>query len=413
MNYYNIMKRLIITSCILSALLLTVCANAQNLPSKWKLTKANKNAFEQLWENDSRHITATECGNAYIEAPNVKAMKEGECITFHIPVKDFKAGSCIEFDIMLGVTSPAHEHFHLEYFDNNGWQLRKEVKCVGGRNEPAFILETIRFNNEVKDGEVLIRLRAAHDFNAEAEVKLMPYGYIGGYIASRGLETPKDTLRLGYLGNSFTFVNSADFILKEIAWKEGHYLDMNVNAYPGAYFRSHLALEGSMDVISHGGYDWFILQDQSTQAARFGRDSTTSISDYTKTISKVIRYFAPQTRILLEQTWAFSQDNYGSFGSFEEFDRCSGKGVAQLSKLAEAEISPIAKAFAIIRAERPDIEIYSTDFHHPAAYGAYVKACVNYLMIFRTKFNSDKADFALDPATCAYLRSVAERVVLE
>jgi len=200
--------------------------------------------------------------------------------------------------------------------------------------------------------------------------------------------------------------------LKELAWNEGHYLDMHVSTYPGAYFRTHLGLEGSMDVITEGSYDWFILQDQSFQSATYGRDSTAAIMDFTKSLSKVIRYFAPDTKMLLERTWAFSNYDYAGFGNYEDFDKYSGIGAEKLAKAAGAEVSPIAEAFAIVRAERPDIEIYSTDFHHPAAYGAYLKACCNYLCIFGMPFTSDKANFALDPDTCAYLRKVAERCCL-
>ena len=405
---------------ILSALLLCIAAEAQNLPSKWKMSKATKNSFEMLWEADNSHIGATECGEGYLDAPKCEGMTDGDVWTFHFPVKGLDAGSYFEFDIRLGALEASPKYFVVEYLDGKRWKDAGIVKCVGGSNEPATIIKTLHLKKAIKDGEVLVRLRVLGDRkckkdigpDSDSHVKLMPYGYIGAYATPAGSVAPLDTVKVGYLGNSFTFVNSADFILKELAWNEGHFLDMRVNTYPGAYFRSHLGLEGSLDVISEGGYDWVILQDQSAQAARYGRDADKSTMDFTKTIAKVIRYFAPDTRLLYEQTWAYSQSNYGGFGSFESFDENSTKGAAALADAINAEVSPIAQAFAIVRAERPDIEIYSTDDHHPAAYGAYLKACCNYLMMFGSPFKSDKADFALDPATCAYLRDVAQRTCL-
>lgn len=408
---------------LLFAILSGIGLNARNLPSKWKMQKATKNSFEMLWEQNSSMIRATECGEGYVDAPKCEKMVEGDTWTFHFPVKDLKAGSYFEFDIMLGSSEASPRYYALEYKDGKRWKSAGIVKGYSGSSESTALIRTFRLEKAIKEGEVLVRLRvagneickkdAAGGKDADSHVKLKPYGYIGAYARVAGENAPLDTLKVGYLGNSFTFVNCGDFILKELAWEEGHYLDMHVNTYPGAYFRTHLALEGSMDVISEGGYDWFILQDQSQQAVKFGKDTTKSIMDYTKTIASVLRYFSPEARILYEQTWAYSKSDFGGAGSFEAFDWYSAVGAEKLAAAAGAGVSPIAQAFAVVRDERPDIEIYSTDFHHPAAYGAYLKACCNYLCIFGVPFKSDKANFALDPDICSYLRKVAERCCLE
>lgn len=410
------------------ALAALVCAgslSAQTFPSKWKLTKTDGSAFEMLWEADRSHIRANECGEGWLDAPKCEGLREGDVLTWHFPVKKaLKAGSFVEFDIMLGTAPGSPKYFAVEYCDGGKWVAADTVKCVGGASEPATVIQTFRFSKKVKD-EVLVRLRAIGNeacdgsvigsTDADSHIKLMPYGYIAGYANDLGTTAPKDTVKVGYVGNSFTFVNSGDFCLKEIAWCEGHYLDMHVNNYPGARFRNHLGLTGSLDVISEGGYDWFILQDQSTQAARYGRDKNEETKNFTRSIAKVIRYFSPKTRILLEQTWAFSQEYFGGFGGYDYFDKCSTEGAAELAEVADASVSPIAKAFAVVRAEHPEYygHLYSTDDHHPAAYGAYLKACCNYLMIFRTPFTSDRATFGLDPQICNYLKDVAQRICLD
>lgn len=408
--------------------------------SKWKLTKGNHSSFEELWAADSCHIAANECGEAYFDAPVCKDLKEGDCWILHVPVserfapagKPLRGGLTalgrkparglrpsagrrvvryfVEFDLMLGNMIDTTKRFAVEYLDGRKWRTHSEIKCVGGTNEPIAIIETIPFRKKPAGGEAIIRLRAL-DSNP-CQLKIMPYGYIGAYAAVRETATLQDTLKVAYLGNSFTYVNCGDFILKELAWYEGLFLDMHVSTYPGASFRSHLGLEGSLDVLSEGGYDWLILQDQSQQAAKYGRDAKADILNYTKSVSSVARYFSPDTQILYEQTWSYEKDEYGGFGSHEYFDECSALGAQKISEAVGAVTSPIAVAWAIVRAERPDIVIYSTDDHHPADYGAYLKACVNYLQMTGRKFTSDRANFALDPAICAYLRSVAERVCL-
>lgn len=446
------MKRII-------AIVLTFCAfvcSAQTLPSKWKVTRTSAKNYCESWTGPKHMVPATECGTAYLtvlrkdggndaglrysiykeQMPRVEGLTEGNCMMIVIPAGKGKIGPYVEMDLMLGSRPDSPKYFLVEYFDKGEWKvsqaalrtakedpsIRYNVKCSGRDNEPANVLQTIRFSKPVK-GDVKIRLRVVGNISCSGKplsgdapdsgVRMLSYGYIGGYVADFGAWIPKDTLKVGWVGNSFTFVNAADFILKNLAWNEGHYLDFRISVYPGARFRNHLILGNSLDVVTEGGYDYVILQDQSQQAARYGRDSTATIKEHTQTLSSVFRYFSPDCKFIYEQTWAFEKDEYGGFGSFEEFDKCADKGAEALAKLILGEVSPIAQAFAVVRAERPDINLYSTDYHHPADFGAYLKACVNYLVMFKTPFGDNPADFALNPEVTAYLRSVAERVVLK
>ena len=86
------------------------------------------------------------------------------------------------------------------------------------------------------------------------------------------------------------------------------------------------------------------------------------------------------------------------------------KGTGMLAKAAHTEVSPIGEAFRISREERPDIDLFDKDKKHQSAYGTYLKSCINYLMIFGGRFNGNASNCGLDPDSCAYLRSVAERV---
>ena len=415
------MRRFILSLTLLATVI--VPSYAQSYPSKWKLTKVNGTSFEQLWAADRHHIKATECGDAWLDAPKCEGLGEGDSWTFHYPVKDIPAGTFVEFDFALGTSAGSPRYIAVEYLDGRKWVAKDTVKCIGGPNEPSSIIQTIRFSKAVKgEGELLVRLRPVGDEvctydtsvprdSLDSHLKLMPYGYVSGYANILGTDGPKDTVRVGYLGNSFTYVNATDFMLKELAWNEGHFLDISLNAYPGASFKTHLRLTGSLDVLHGEGYEWFFVQDQSQQAAYYGRESRNDILDNNRSLAKIIRHGSPDVKIVYEETWAYSKDNFGGFGSFEYFDACADDGAARLAEEINATVSPIAQAFSIVRKERPDINLYSDDDHHQSAYGAYLKASVNCVKMFGP-FTSDKANFALDAEKCAYLRQVAERAVL-
>lgn len=83
-----------------------------------------------------------------------------------------------------------------------------------------------------------------------------------------------------------------------------------------------------------------------------------------------------------------------------------------MAQAAGTWLSPIGVAFRTVREGTSGINLYYTDNKHQSAYGAYLKACVNYLVLYGTAFGNAPADCGIEPSKAAYLRQVAEQVVL-
>jgi hypothetical protein len=267
-----------------------------------------------------------------------------------------------------------------------------------------------------------VRLRALDGFvrpskggEKEGGACFIGSSYLGAQLSDFGTTPPKDTLKVLCIGNSFTYYLGCPAILKEIAWKEGHYLDMASSLKGGWSMGQHLSLETTNDLVAEGGYDYVFLQDQSQAAARVGKDRK-KYDNLIRNIAAMtakVRTNAEGCKAVVEYTWAYAKNDYGSFGSLEAFDKYGKKGARIMAKaVGNAEVSPIAEAFAIVRKERPDINLYHTDNHHQSLYGSYLKSCVNYLVIFGEPFGDSPSDYLVEPEIAAYLRSVAERTVL-
>ena len=69
-------------------------------------------------------------------------------------------------------------------------------------------------------------------------------------------------------------------------------------------------------------------------------------------------------------------------------------------------------AFEAALAARPDLKLLGPDDHHQSIEGAYLKACVNYLLIVGKPFSGEPDCCGVDPEVAAFLRSVAEKTVL-
>lgn len=238
--------------------------------------------------------------------------------------------------------------------------------------------------------------------------------FVGANITSLGDKTPTKKLRVLCIGNSFSYYYYTASQLKQLAYREGLELDINAFFKGGQTLQQQLALAHSAYTVSLGGYDIAFVQDQSQNPATFAKNPSANavINDSCLELVKRIKETSPQCRIILENTWSYPSGTYGGFTSYEKFDRLLAEGTKTMAQNAGAWISPIGQAFAKVRTERPDITLLYTDDKHPAVNGAYLKACVNCLVLTGKPFGDDAATCDTDAATAAYLRKAAESVVL-
>lgn len=223
-----------------------------------------------------------------------------------------------------------------------------------------------------------------------------------------------DTLRVLCIGNSFTFFFDSEKRLEEIAASEGHGLKAQALTVGGYTFHRHLIDDKTMGPLVYNQYDLVFLQDQSRTPALYGQNpkGCRLVAEDARKLADRVRIYSPNARIWIEQTWSYENGNYGGFGSFGRFDDLLRKGTRLMAKKAHTEVSPIGDAFAIVRAERPDINLYYPDNKHQSEFGTYLKSCVNYLLIYGQPFSPNATSCGYDAEKCAYLRKVAERVVL-
>lgn len=215
-------------------------------------------------------------------------------------------------------------------------------------------------------------------------------------------------LRILWVGNSFTYFDSAHVKLQAIAEGEGRAVEINAQLQGGYSFQRHLYRDQTMSAIMYYVYDVAILQDQSRHLALYAQapERCALISKDAQELTDRIHIYSPNAQIYLEQTWAFEDGDFGGFGSWETFDKLLQEGTAMVARNIGAKVDPIGEAFRICRETHPEIELYTPDRKHPSAYGAYMKACVTYIAIFgRPIMNATNC--GLDSTKCAILRGIA------
>ena len=433
-----------------------------SFPAKWVMAANTSGLYGNSWTG-SGILPATSGSLAYMTAvrsdtglgagkpftysvssnrPLVSSLVEGDYLLFSIPVKDFPAGSAVDFNATISGDVGAPKYYIVEYLDGGEWKsadselrvasedasVKYSYKCSGLSSGSSYqhttVMRTVRFENAIPDGEVKIRCRAVGSMtcggsaqspsSSDGSTGILTFGFTGAYIQNLGTAEPLDTKRVLCIGNSFSYYHNPVFYLREIAWTQGHHLETRAHLKGSQTFGQHLSLDMTLDAISEGGYDFVFLQDQSQAAARYSQDNATY--SYVKSdclsLRDKVKADSPSCKVVLENTWSYPGSSFGGFTDYESFYSYLADGNKSIAADGGMWISPIGQAFRTVYNGSSGINLYYSDNKHQSEYGAYLKACVNYLVMFGTPFTSDVPDCGLPADKAAYLRSVAEETVL-
>lgn len=366
---------------------------------------------------------------------------EGDCWLFTLPGITCGAGAAFDFYTTLCENAKTPKYYICEYFDNEEWKcdesslytatedpnLKYSLKVSGTgtstSNDYTSFDKSFSLSQSLSKGIVYIRLRAVGPYAADgsrldvtvnSSAGFPKAQFVGANISSLGEKKAEKKVRVLCIGNSFSYYYYTASQLKQLAYREGLELDINAFFKGSQTFEQQLKLAHSVYTVALGGYDYAFIQDQSQNPAKFAQNPSANavVNNSCIELVKRIKEASPQCQIILENTWAYPSGTYGGFTSYEEFDRLLAEGAKTMAQNAGTWISPIGQAFAKVRTERPDITLLYTDNKHPAVGGAYLKSCVNCLVLTGKPFGDDAANCDIDAATAAYLRKAAESVVL-
>ena len=178
----------------------------------------------------------------------------------------------------------------------------------------------------------------------------------------------KQSIKVLFIGNSFTQRNDLPQALTELAAERGLTIQTELISAGGASLRTHWNAGGAARSIAAGGYDFVVLQEQSTLPVK----NALRMAENVRLFDAAIKEAGSKT--VLYMTWA-RQHAPDSQEAITEAYRSIG---AEL----KAVVVPVGLAWQSFRSKYEEPELYDRDQIHPTVAGSYLAACVFLAVLF-------------------------------
>lgn len=226
-----------------------------------------------------------------------------------------------------------------------------------------------------------------------------------------------DSLRVLWVGNSYTFFNDLPSMVRQIAATQKMKLSCTRFLKGGERFSGHLKNKELLGALAAGGWDYVILQEQSTAPARPTAEVVRDVYPAARTLDSLAHAASPGAKVIFYMTWGhknacvYPTKGYRLLDSYEGMQERLITSYLEMTYANDAWCAPVGMAWRQVRAERPDWRLYRPDCFHPSLTGSYLAANVIFTTIFQKPYQSD-FDAGLPPEQAEYLQRVAQRTVL-
>lgn len=232
-----------------------------------------------------------------------------------------------------------------------------------------------------------------------------------------------DSLRVLWIGNSFTYYNDMPATVREIASSQG--LKLSCARFScarflkgGERFSGHLENRALLDTLARGGWDYVVLQEQSSDPALHTREVARKVYPAARVLDSLVHAASPAARVIFYMTWGHRNgmrktvDGYPLSDDYEGMQERLKTSYLEMAYDNDAWCAPVGMAWREVRNERRDVELYRPDNYHPSPEGSYLAANVIFATIFQKPYRTD-VTAGLPAQTAEYLGRTARRTVLD
>ena len=227
-----------------------------------------------------------------------------------------------------------------------------------------------------------------------------------------------DSLRVLWVGNSYTYYNDMPSTVRQIAATQKVKLSCTRFLKGGERLSGHLKNQKLLDAIAAGGWDYVILQEQSSAPAMPTRQVAREVYPAARTLDSLVHVASPDARVIFYMTWGHKNGNrfpipeYPPINRYETMQERLITSYLEMAYDNDAWCAPVGMAWRRVRAERPDYVLYAQDCFHPGPLGSYLAANVIFTTIYGKPYQT-ACTLGFPAEQAEYIQRVAQQTVLE
>ena len=169
-------------------------------------------------------------------------------------------------------------------------------------------------------------------------------------------------IKILFIGNSFTQRNDLPGMIAKMAEVREVSVQPKLISVGGASLRTHWNAGRAGDAITTGGYDYVVLQEQSTLPVKNSQRMAENVRLFDELIKQV------SSKTVLYMTW--SRQNA------PESQQAITNAYNSIGEEVGAIVVPVGIAWQKFLAKHDRPQLYDRDQSHPSAAGSYFAACV-------------------------------------
>jgi hypothetical protein len=202
------------------------------------------------------------------------------------------------------------------------------------------------------------------------------------------------SIKVLFVGNSFTQRNNLPGLVAEMAAAQSMRMSHELISAGGASLRTHWNAGRARQAIATGGYDYVVLQEQSTLPVK----NADRMAENVRLFDEVIQRAGART--VLYMTWA-RQHSLQAQQAITDAYTTIGREVGAI-------VVPVGRIWQRFLADYDRPVLYDRDQSHPSLAGSYLAACVFLAALLKTSPVGIKAGPAgLDASDRATLQAAA------
>lgn len=242
------------------------------------------------------------------------------------------------------------------------------------------------------------------------------------FNASAKNPEPADSVKILFIGNSFTYFNDMPDMVRDIAKTQKLAYSCTRIVKGGERLSGHLKNPKLQKALAKGGWDYVIIQEQSSDPAGPTADVIKKVYPAAHTLDSLVIAGSPDAKVIFYMTWGHkygsifnvrnNDHSYPITDSYESMYERLKTSYLEMAYDNNAWCAPVGMAWNTARKHLPDLQLYKQDTFHPSVAGSYLAANVIFTTILQRNYQTDY-DAGLPASTAEALQQIAQSTVLD